>query len=86
MKKTVGLTLGILAGLSFAGEARAQSLRPNMMFIFDTSGSMLDNQNNDGSDPLQQQRERADEPHLSVSRTASATRSRRWAPTRRTSA
>jgi MYXO-CTERM domain-containing protein len=50
MKKTFGLTLGILAGLSFAGaEARAQALRPNMMILFDTSGSMLYNQNNDGS-------------------------------------
>ena len=50
MTKTLGLTLGILAGLSFAGaEAHAQALRPNMMILFDTSGSMLYNQNNDGS-------------------------------------
>ena len=44
MTRTVGLTLGILAGLSFAGaQARAQSLRPHIMFVFDTSGSMLEN-------------------------------------------
>ena len=50
MTKTLGLTLGILAGLSFAGaEARAQALRPNIMILFDTSGSMLYNQDNDGS-------------------------------------
>jgi MYXO-CTERM domain-containing protein len=45
-----GLVLGVV-GVSLVaagGVARAQSLRPNILIIFDTSGSMLSN-NNDGS-------------------------------------
>jgi MYXO-CTERM domain-containing protein len=33
----------VAAGLAIAPAARAQSLRPHIMFVFDTSGSMLDN-------------------------------------------
>jgi MYXO-CTERM domain-containing protein len=40
------LALGLLFG---AGAAQAQSLRPNILVIFDTSGSMLDGNSNDGS-------------------------------------
>ena len=39
---------GSWRGLAFAGQARAQALRPNIMFIFDTSGSMLDSQSRTG--------------------------------------
>jgi MYXO-CTERM domain-containing protein len=50
MNKSLGLALAALAGLAFAGaEAHAQALRPNIMVLLDTSGSMLYNQNNDGS-------------------------------------
>ena len=43
----LGGALGLL--LATAGSARAQSLRPNVLIILDTSGSMLYNQANDGS-------------------------------------
>jgi len=50
MSKTLGLTLGLVAGLAFAGtDARAQALRPNILVWLDTSGSMLYNQSLDGS-------------------------------------
>jgi MYXO-CTERM domain-containing protein len=50
MKKRPGLILGVLAAVALpAGAARAQSLRPNILVIFDTSGSMLLNQASDGS-------------------------------------
>ena len=50
MNKSLGLALGALAGVAFAGtNAQAQALRPNIMVLLDTSGSMLYNQNNDGS-------------------------------------
>jgi MYXO-CTERM domain-containing protein len=50
MKKTLVVTLGLLGGLTLADrEAHAQALRPNILVIFDTSGSMLYNQANDGS-------------------------------------
>jgi len=49
-KKQIGLLVGGAALLVFtSGVARAQSLRPNVLVIFDTSGSMLFNQANDGS-------------------------------------
>ena len=35
--------------LAAAATPRAQALRPNIMVLFDTSGSMLYNQANDGS-------------------------------------
>ena len=45
--------LGALAGVAViaasGGVAQAQSLRPNILVIFDTSGSMLNNNTNDGS-------------------------------------
>jgi MYXO-CTERM domain-containing protein len=50
MNRSLILAVGVLAGLSFAGRpARAQALRPNIMVLLDTSGSMLYNQANDGS-------------------------------------
>src|SRR5438128_1860063 len=52
MKNTkfgLGLVVGAMAFLAMgAGTARAQALRPNILVIFDTSGSMLNN-NSDGS-------------------------------------
>jgi MYXO-CTERM domain-containing protein len=39
----------IVAALGLGGGARAQSLRPNILVVFDTSGSMLNNDTNDGS-------------------------------------
>jgi MYXO-CTERM domain-containing protein len=44
---TVVGTLALVAGL--AAPVRAQSLRPNILVVFDTSGSMLDGANKDGS-------------------------------------
>ena len=50
MKKNLVLMLGTFAGLALgAGAAHAQALRPNIMILLDTSGSMLYNENNDGS-------------------------------------
>ncbi|HKW85028.1 MAG TPA: hypothetical protein VJN68_14860, partial [Burkholderiaceae bacterium] len=53
MKNTqfgLGLVVGAMAFLTLGtGTARAQALRPNIMVIFDTSGSMLNNNTNDGS-------------------------------------
>src|SRR4029079_12827485 len=50
MNMKLGLALGALAGGAFAGtDAQAQALRPNIMVLLDTSGSMLYNQANDGS-------------------------------------
>jgi len=50
MTKVLGLALGALAGVALAGsDAWAQSLRPNIMVLLDTSGSMLYNQALDGS-------------------------------------
>jgi MYXO-CTERM domain-containing protein len=50
MNKNLVLVLAAFAGLSLAaGEARAQALRPNIMILLDTSGSMLYQQANDGS-------------------------------------
>ena len=49
MKKTLVVTLGLLGGLALAGQAHAQALRPNILIIFDTSGSMLYSQRLDGS-------------------------------------
>ncbi|HET6148852.1 MAG TPA: hypothetical protein VFH68_15050, partial [Polyangia bacterium] len=50
MKKfQIGLTVGATVLLTLgATTARAQSLRPNILIVFDTSGSML-NGGNDGS-------------------------------------
>jgi hypothetical protein len=42
-------TFACAAAAALAGSARAQSLRPNILVVFDTSGSMLYNDNNDGS-------------------------------------
>ena len=44
-------SLAILVGVSlgFSSPAEAQALRPNILVLFDTSGSMLYNQANDGS-------------------------------------
>ena len=46
-----GLLLGAAAVsvVIVPGAARAQSLRPNILVIFDTSGSMLRSQTDDGS-------------------------------------
>src|SRR4051794_34131842 len=52
MKRRHGLLWGAVAVASISiasGAAYAQSLRPNILVIFDTSGSMLYNQQNDGS-------------------------------------
>jgi len=50
MKIRSGLLLGAVAVfVGTPGAARAQSLRPNILVIFDTSGSMLHNQTDDGS-------------------------------------
>ena len=51
MNKKLGLALGLVAGVSFAAgrDAQAQALRPNVLIIFDTSGSMLFSQRVDGS-------------------------------------
>ncbi len=43
----LGASLAMLLGAS--GVARAQAIRPNILILFDTSGSMLYNQSNDGS-------------------------------------
>jgi MYXO-CTERM domain-containing protein len=50
-KKHLALALGASLGLwlASAGTAEAQALRPNILVLFDTSGSMLYNQANDGS-------------------------------------
>jgi MYXO-CTERM domain-containing protein len=50
--KTNGIVLLLGAAVAVAlapGVARAQALRPNILVIFDTSGSMLANNNDDGS-------------------------------------
>ena len=39
----------IVAALGLGGGARAQSLRPNILVVFDTSGSMLHNDTDDGT-------------------------------------
>jgi len=50
MTTTVRLVLPTILALSLASAAaQAQSLRPNIMILLDTSGSMLYNQANDGS-------------------------------------
>jgi MYXO-CTERM domain-containing protein len=51
MKKSqIGLVVGTAAMVALSsGMARAQSLRPNILIIFDTSGSMLQSQTSDGS-------------------------------------
>jgi len=50
MNKNISVVLGAVAGLSLASAtAHAQALRPNIMVLLDTSGSMLYNQANDGS-------------------------------------
>jgi MYXO-CTERM domain-containing protein len=43
-----GLVVALVV-LGAAGVARAQSLRPNILIVFDTSGSMLHNDTDDGS-------------------------------------
>ncbi len=43
MSGRLAVTMCVGAGLLAAGQARAQSLRPNIMIIFDTSGSMRNN-------------------------------------------
>jgi MYXO-CTERM domain-containing protein len=49
-QKHLALALGTVVGLSLvSGVAGAQALRPNIMILLDTSGSMLYNQANDGS-------------------------------------
>src|SRR6266545_3454070 len=49
MKKRIGYGLALVVGLLAPAAARAQALRPNILVIFDTSGSMLQSQANDGS-------------------------------------
>src|SRR6185369_963455 len=52
MKRRHGLLGGVLAVASVSmssGAAKAQSLRPNILVVFDTSGSMLTNNTDDGS-------------------------------------
>ncbi len=50
MTTTIRLVLPTVLALSLASAAaEAQSLRPNIMILLDTSGSMLYNQANDGS-------------------------------------
>jgi MYXO-CTERM domain-containing protein len=39
----------VAVALGMAGSARAQSLRPNILVVFDTSGSMLHNDTDDGT-------------------------------------
>ncbi|HVY39050.1 MAG TPA: MopE-related protein [Polyangia bacterium] len=38
-----------LGALAVAGTAQAQTIKPNILIVFDTSGSMLNNNTNDGS-------------------------------------
>ena len=48
--RKLALMFGTLAGLTLAGTgAHAQALRPNILILLDTSGSMLYQQSNDGS-------------------------------------
>src|SRR5215831_15282234 len=50
MKMKNALVVGTFAALSLAAAvANAQALRPNILILLDTSGSMLYNQVNDGS-------------------------------------
>jgi len=50
MNKKHALMVGTFAGLALAaGGAQAQALRPNILMLLDTSGSMLYQQANDGS-------------------------------------
>jgi len=49
MKSALLLASSLALLFGAAGTARAQSLRPNVLIILDTSGSMLYNQANDGS-------------------------------------
>jgi MYXO-CTERM domain-containing protein len=43
------LVVGVVVALGLGGAAQAQSLRPNILVVFDTSGSMLRNDTDDGS-------------------------------------
>src|SRR5215470_15528708 len=50
MKTKHVVTVGTFVGLALAATAaHAQALRPNILILLDTSGSMLYNQANDGS-------------------------------------